>query len=64
MSEAFEDDELRDVALQAGRKRWAALEGETDLLKRKKKVMDFLVRRGFAYGVARSTVEELEEEEV
>ena len=59
MSEAFEDDELRDFALQAARKRWAALERETDFRKRKKKVLDFLVRRGFDYGLAREVVEGL-----
>jgi len=62
VSEAFDDDELRDAALQQGRKRWAALERETDLRKRKKRVMDFLARRGFDYGLAREIVEGLVEE--
>ena len=62
MSEAFKDDELRNVALQAGRKRWAALERETDVLKRKKKLLDFLVRRGFDYRLASQTLDTLVDE--
>ncbi len=62
VSEAFEDDELREAALQQGRKRWAALEHETDLRKRKKKVIDFLVRRGFDYGLAHQILDTLVEE--
>ena len=64
ISDAFEDDELREAALRQGRKRWVALERETDLRKRKKKVMDFLVRRGFDYGMAREVVGELAGKEI
>lgn len=57
LAEAFDADELRESALRQGTKRWAALARESDLRKRKKKVMDFLVRRGFDYGVVREIVE-------
>ncbi len=59
LSDAFEDDELKEAALQKGRKRWAALDRETDPRKRRKKVMDFLVRRGFDYALASEVVERL-----
>lgn len=59
VSEAIEDDEPADAALRQGRKRWAALERETDPRKRKKKVLDFLVRRAFDFGLARDVVEGL-----
>ncbi len=57
--EALRGDELKEAALQQGRKRWDDLERETDLRKRKKKVMDFLVRRGFDFGLVREVVDGL-----
>lgn len=52
-------DELLEAARRLAAKRWAQLSGEPDLLKRKKKVYDFLGRRGFAFDMARRVVEEL-----
>jgi len=59
VSETFEDGELREAALKQGRKRWVSLERETDRRKRKKKLMDFLVRRGYDFGLAREVVDVL-----
>lgn len=56
-------DELslaEDVSGRAQRdaaQRWEALAGEPDLRKRKKKTLDFLLRRGFSFDDARSAVD-------
>ena len=48
-------ERLSDVA----RKRWKQLRHETDPQKRRKKLLDFLLRRGYSFDDARAVVEEL-----
>jgi regulatory protein len=48
-----------DAARRQAEKRWARLAGETDLRKRRKKLSDFLLRRGFSYDVIRQVTDEL-----
>lgn len=53
-------DDTEDVAERARRDaagRWSALAGEPDARKRKKKTLDFLLRRGHAFDVARAAVD-------
>lgn len=54
-----EDDVIAAAREQAGR-RWSRLAREEDPLKRRKKVYDFLLRRGFSYDVIQRVVDEIE----
>ncbi len=55
-------DDLRETALRHGRKRWLRLAREEDPRKRRKKLSDFLVRRGYDFDLIREVVETLEAE--
>ena len=57
-----ENDAVLERARQMGDKRWSQLSNEADALKRKKKVYDYLARRGFAFEMVRRVVEELSSE--
>lgn len=57
-----EEDELFERARGLGRKRWERLVRESDPVKRKKKVHDFLARRGFNYDTIRRVLDELPRE--
>jgi regulatory protein len=59
LEELAEDEDLEEAARRHGRRRWRALAGEDDLRKRKQKTMDFLVRRGFSFDLARAVTDEL-----
>lgn len=59
-----EPEDVVDRAREMGRKRWETLHRETDTLKRRKKVIDYLVRRGFGYGIAHQVVRELAHDDV
>ena len=63
LDELVERDDLRETALHHGRKRWVRLQREEDPLKRRKKLSDFLVRRGYDFDLIREIVEQLEAEE-
>lgn len=52
-------EDLLDAALRHGRPRWRALAGEPDPRRRRQKTLEFLVRRGFAFDLAREAVERL-----
>ena len=54
-----EHDRVLERARQLGRKRWQRLQGERDQLKRRKKVFDYLARRGFSYEVALEVVDDV-----
>ena len=56
-------DEVGDAAQEQAATKWRTLSAEEDLRKRKKKTMDFLVRRGFSYGDARDAVDALARDE-
>lgn len=62
LEEVVEDDVLRETALREGRKRWQRLQREDDPYKRRKKLADFLARRGYDYDLIRAVTEELEAE--
>ena len=49
-----------DSALKAGEKRWARLSNESNPMKRRKKLQDFLARRGFGFDTIRKVLEELQ----
>ncbi len=62
LDDLVEEDDLRETALRHGRKRWRRLASEEDPYKRRKKLSDFLVRRGYDYDLIREVVEVLEAE--
>ena len=58
--------ETEDVGAEAreqAAKKWRSLASEEDTRKRQKKTMDYLVRRGFGFDIARSAVEALAQDE-
>lgn len=57
-----EQDVLADRAVEVGRTWWERLSGEPDPMKRKKKVCDYLVRRGYPFDLARRVVFDLARE--
>jgi regulatory protein len=63
LEEAYADEDPLVMARAQARKRWPRLARESDPYKRRRKLTDFLVRRGFSYETARQVVEELEDEE-
>ena len=63
LDELEEAEDVSATAEHHARKRWEALARESDPRKRMKKTIDFLVRRGFSYGLAREVVDPLAREE-
>jgi regulatory protein len=63
LAEMVEPDDLRETALQQGRQRWQRLASEADPAKRRKKLSDFLARRGYGFDLIREVAEVLEREE-
>lgn len=63
LEEVVEQDDLRETALRHGRKRWLRLASEQDPRKRRKKLSDFLMRRGYGFDLIREVVEMLEAED-
>lgn len=55
-------DDLREVALRHGRRRWLRLAAEPDPWKRRRKLADFLARRGYEPDLIREVTETLEAE--
>ena len=62
LEDLVEQDDLRETALHHGRKRWVRLQREEDPYKRRKKLSDFLMRRGYDFDLIREVVERLETE--
>lgn len=58
--EQEEESSEFDRALEAGRRKWTALERESDPRKRRDKLLRFLAGRGFAGGVCYEVLETLE----
>lgn len=54
-----ESEDLDAEAREQAEKKWRSLASEEDVRKRQKKTMDYLVRRGYGFDVARSVVEAL-----
>ena len=59
LAELTEAEDLGAEAREQAAKKWRALASEEDVRKRKKKTMDFLVRRGFGFDTARTAVDGL-----
>jgi regulatory protein len=53
------DDDEAGAAREQAAKRWPRLQSEADARKRRKKLFDFLLRRGFSFEVAAQAVEEV-----
>ena len=58
LADAFDEDEVLEAARAHAAKRWPRLQREPDPYKRRGKLSDFLLRRGFSYDVVRQVVEE------
>ncbi len=55
VQDAYPDDEVEGAAMaQAEKRALSLMRSESDARKRRKKLMDFLVRRGFSYETARN----------
>lgn len=63
LGELVESEDLGAEARQQAETKWRALRSEEDLRKRKKKTMDFLVRRGYGFDTAREAVDAVAEGE-
>lgn len=63
LEDEVEEDALYETALRHGRRRWLRLASEPDAFKRRKKLGDFLLRRGYGYDLVRRVTETLEAEE-
>lgn len=59
IDEIFDADEMREEALRRAEKRWSRLSNEEDFRKRRKKLYDFLARRGFPFEIVREVVDEV-----
>ena len=63
LEDLVEAEDMGAEAREQAAKKWRSLSSEDDLRKRKKKTLDFLVRRGFGFDTARSAVEAASEAE-
>lgn len=61
LAELEEAEDVGGEARQQAEKKWRALASEEDPRKRKKKTMDYLVRRGFGFDDAREAIDALAE---
>ena len=57
LAELTEAEDLGEAAQEQAARKWRTLSSEDDLRKRKKKTMDYLVRRGFGFESARAAVD-------
>lgn len=63
VASVFEErTDVTAVAMEQARKRWSRLAGESDPMRRRKKLHDFLLRRGFDHETVRQVLHELERE--
>ncbi len=63
VAETVAQNDPFEIAFSAAQRRWAQLSRIDDVRKRKKRVYEFLVRRGFEYGDARKITDTLERED-
>ena len=63
LEDVVEPDELLEQARRHAQKRWPRLQREEDPYKRRKKLGDYLRRRGFSFDLIRRVIEELDAEE-
>lgn len=57
------EEDLAEAVRHHAERRWRALAAEPDPAKRARKTLDFLLRRGFAYDLAREALERLRADE-
>ena len=57
LAELTETEDLGAEAREQAEKKWRSLASEEDVRKRKKKTLDYLVRRGFGFDTARTAVD-------
>lgn len=60
LDDLTEQEDMLEAARRHAEKRWPRLADEPDARKRRKKLSDYLVRRGFSYDIACSIIDELE----
>ena len=63
LEELTDAEDLGAEARGQAEKKWRALRSEDDVRKRKKKTMDYLVRRGFGFDTAREAVDRVADAE-
>ena len=59
LEEVTEETDPLETARRIGEKRWQRLEKESNPMKKRKKLFDFLVRRGFDFDTVKQVAEEL-----
>lgn len=59
IAEVFERGELRETVRELARTRWGRYQRDEDARRRKKKVHDYLVRRGFPFDLIREALAEI-----
>lgn len=59
IAEVFERSELRETVRELARTRWSRYQQDEDARRRKKKVHDYLVRRGFPFDLIREALAEI-----
>lgn len=60
LDDLFAEDEALEAARHHAEKRWAQVAREDDPFKRRRKLTQYLVRRGFSFDTARRVVDEVE----
>ena len=60
LDDLTEQEDMLEAARRHAEKRWPRLAAEPDARKRRKKLSDYLVRRGFSYDIARSIIDDSE----
>ncbi len=60
LADLVEEEDMMEAALEHAEKRWPRLAREADPRKRRKKLTDYLVRRGFSFEIVRRVIEDLE----
>lgn len=63
LAELTEAEDIGEEAREQAAKKWRSLASEEDTRKRRKKTLDFLVRRGFGFDTARQAVDAAAEDE-
>lgn len=62
LDELVREESMMEAARAHAKKRWPRLRDEADPYKRRRKLSDYLRRRGFTYGTIHAVVQEVEEQ--
>ena len=63
LADLAEAEDVDEEARQQAERKWRTLSADEDLRKRKKKTLDFLVRRGYGFDVAREAIDRLADDD-